>query len=464
MIPSALPCRAGVGFKPEHFAAIIAGPQPIGFFEVHAENYMGAGGPPHAQLGRLREDFSLSIHGVGLSIGLDWVVTDGTNTGTATVPPGSWAAVTYSVTRATAGVPGTIVASEASKAEGAAGDVFAYVLPGSTLPPPIVGIPLRGQDSTEISVFLPGQGNLDAHDLYIGLIYRDNPQLAAMLPPPTCFFSVSDATKAAIPAGWLTTPADRSGATIFSTTWIPGPLGSAGAWGPVTVAYRAIDFGIGSGEDIDGIAIDLVRGEVLFSTDLALGPPRNPLLWSRLGTGLHSIYVLPAWVPNPGPVVTAMGISGGPDDLDGVCALDPGTLGNPHPADLDRMIGTWSQPVAPTLPTDLQSIVVRRFDPASTTEFVTSFMTGWPPPAPQVPGFALCAVTIAPPQLGPYVTLGLSFRPDPASQYFVFEGHPERCEWPIPPAFSLSGVPLSVLWLAGSNGGLSLSHPNTISL
>ena len=69
MIPSALPRRAGAGFKPEHFAAIIAEPQPIGFFEVHAENYMGAGGPPHAQLGRLREDFALSVHGVALSIG-----------------------------------------------------------------------------------------------------------------------------------------------------------------------------------------------------------------------------------------------------------------------------------------------------------------------------------------------------------------------------------------------------------
>ncbi len=69
MIPSALPRRAGAGFKPEHFAAIVAEPQPIGFFEVHAENYMGAGGPPHAQLGRLREDFALSVHGVGLSIG-----------------------------------------------------------------------------------------------------------------------------------------------------------------------------------------------------------------------------------------------------------------------------------------------------------------------------------------------------------------------------------------------------------
>jgi uncharacterized protein (UPF0276 family) len=69
MIPSTLPPRAGAGFKPEHFAEILAEPQPVGFFEVHAENYMGAGGPPHAQLGRLREDYALSIHGVGLSIG-----------------------------------------------------------------------------------------------------------------------------------------------------------------------------------------------------------------------------------------------------------------------------------------------------------------------------------------------------------------------------------------------------------
>lgn len=69
MKPSELPRRAGVGLKPEHFAAIAAARQPIGFFEVHAENYMGAGGPPHAQLGKLRQDYALSIHGVGLSIG-----------------------------------------------------------------------------------------------------------------------------------------------------------------------------------------------------------------------------------------------------------------------------------------------------------------------------------------------------------------------------------------------------------
>lgn len=69
MHSSILPRRPGVGFKPEHFAEIDAGPQPVGFFEIHAENYMGAGGPPHAKLTRLREDYALSLHGVGLSIG-----------------------------------------------------------------------------------------------------------------------------------------------------------------------------------------------------------------------------------------------------------------------------------------------------------------------------------------------------------------------------------------------------------
>jgi uncharacterized protein len=68
-IVSNLPARAGIGFKPAHFRDILAAPQPLGFFEVHAENYMGAGGPPHAQLGALRERYALSIHGVGLSIG-----------------------------------------------------------------------------------------------------------------------------------------------------------------------------------------------------------------------------------------------------------------------------------------------------------------------------------------------------------------------------------------------------------
>lgn len=59
----------GVGLKPAHFAAIHAQPTSLGFFEIHAENYLVAGGPLHYHLARIRERFHLSIHGVGLSIG-----------------------------------------------------------------------------------------------------------------------------------------------------------------------------------------------------------------------------------------------------------------------------------------------------------------------------------------------------------------------------------------------------------
>ena len=64
-----LPARAGVGLKPEHFRAVLASRPAIGFFEVHAENYMVDGGPFHHFLTRIREHYALSLHGVGLSIG-----------------------------------------------------------------------------------------------------------------------------------------------------------------------------------------------------------------------------------------------------------------------------------------------------------------------------------------------------------------------------------------------------------
>jgi len=68
-LPSAVPPRAGVGLKPEHFRDILEAAPDVGWFEVHAENYMGAGGPPHHFLTRIREAYALSVHGVGLSIG-----------------------------------------------------------------------------------------------------------------------------------------------------------------------------------------------------------------------------------------------------------------------------------------------------------------------------------------------------------------------------------------------------------
>ncbi|MBE1205780.1 MNIO family bufferin maturase [Aminobacter carboxidus] len=67
----ALPARAGLGLKPEHIDEIIATEPDVGFFEVHAENYMGDGGAPHRALTAITSRYPLSLHGVGLSIGAE---------------------------------------------------------------------------------------------------------------------------------------------------------------------------------------------------------------------------------------------------------------------------------------------------------------------------------------------------------------------------------------------------------
>lgn len=64
-----LPAGVGVGYKPQHFTEITNAPGAVEWLEIHAENYMGDGGRPLAQLRALSEQFPISLHGVGLSIG-----------------------------------------------------------------------------------------------------------------------------------------------------------------------------------------------------------------------------------------------------------------------------------------------------------------------------------------------------------------------------------------------------------
>src|SRR3989449_3597866 len=59
---------AGIGLRSPHVAEVMATRPAVAFLEVHAENYMG-GGPALAALDRLRHDYPLSLHGVGLSLG-----------------------------------------------------------------------------------------------------------------------------------------------------------------------------------------------------------------------------------------------------------------------------------------------------------------------------------------------------------------------------------------------------------
>jgi uncharacterized protein (UPF0276 family) len=68
-VAAPLPDRCGVGLKADHVEQILAERPDLGFFEIHAENYMGDGGPAHRRLEAIRALYPLSLHGVGLSIG-----------------------------------------------------------------------------------------------------------------------------------------------------------------------------------------------------------------------------------------------------------------------------------------------------------------------------------------------------------------------------------------------------------
>lgn len=71
LAPKPIPARAGVGLKAEHYQTILETNPDIGWFEVHPENYMGAGGPPLHYLAEIANRYPLSLHGVAASIGAD---------------------------------------------------------------------------------------------------------------------------------------------------------------------------------------------------------------------------------------------------------------------------------------------------------------------------------------------------------------------------------------------------------
>jgi uncharacterized protein (UPF0276 family) len=59
---------SGIGLRSPHVAEVLVTRPAIGWLEVHAENYMG-GGPAVRALERIRREYPVSIHVVGLSLG-----------------------------------------------------------------------------------------------------------------------------------------------------------------------------------------------------------------------------------------------------------------------------------------------------------------------------------------------------------------------------------------------------------
>jgi hypothetical protein len=397
----------------------------------------------------------LAVDVDGLSSGYDWVLS--LSDGTASTQAGDWGAISFSVTRGTLGAANTRIAAEVASADGAAADLFAYVIPGSALPPDLVGVTFRAQDSTEVNAFVPGQkGNITAHDIFLSLLFRENPQLVPTLPLKSVFFTVTTAAaQSPLLAAWWngTLP---SGATILRTDW------NGSNWTTPVPFLLPADLGLTSAEDVDALAVDVMRGRVLFSTTRQPGlPQHDPLLFARVGTQGNAIYHLPPsplW-PNGQPVSDAIGLAGGggPDDVDGICSLDPSGGGGPTGLPLGMYLGTHQPPLLP-VPNQLSSSVFRRFDAASGNEGFVTFMTGWPPPGTPSPGFAVVAFRV-PSAASPYETGAFFLRPVGSP----FDGHPERFDLLFPPYFSMLGIDVEFIWGAAS-ADIDVTEPVRITL
>jgi len=393
----------------------------------------------------------------GLSMGLDYILSD--PVGHIVVPPGSWGAITFSVTRGTAGVVGGLINGEVLAPGGAAADVFAYILPGSTgFPANWIDVPLRAQDSTELSLDSPGApGNIDAMDVYLGLIFGENPQIAPLVPgypAVSVFFSVKTASVPSVPAGWWGT-APASGATVLRTTW----NATTSSWGVPIPFLTPAQLGLLPTEDVDEFGIDLLRGRMLLSTTQPGIVARDPLLYVELAApGTNYVY---RRLDNT-PVSVRIGLAGPPgiDDIDGICALDPGSGSQPR---LDTLLGSLQNPLLPTPPARLGVSVFRRLNQNGVTQELVSYMTGFPTPGSTPPGLAFCGIALGLPT-NPYTTVAAFARPNPASPYFPFQGHPEKFVQPIPSSPVFTGLPVYFAWAAFDGTSFDLSLPCGITL
>ncbi|MGE5625635.1 MAG: DUF692 domain-containing protein [Bacillota bacterium] len=67
--PGPIPAQAGIGLRAPHVQELLERRPKVAWLEVHSENYFAPGGRAVAELDRVRRDYPLSLHGVGLSLG-----------------------------------------------------------------------------------------------------------------------------------------------------------------------------------------------------------------------------------------------------------------------------------------------------------------------------------------------------------------------------------------------------------
>lgn len=447
---TSLEATAGLGYLPDQLYI-----KPPGFHTSTPGTWGALGVPagrPNFDLAtyfRRQCGLHVALEVDAFSIGEDWVIAEPC-TGRAKLPPNRWAVITFSVTRGTKGKAGSVVRAETLRPDGAAADVFSWMLPGSAVPPALVATTHRAQDSREFDL---GGGsirrNVDALDHYVPL-YTLEPRIAAPAPkgmmPPTAviFFSLSAASAKLAPAAWFGKDGP-SGATILMITWNARKR----AWTCPPRVFRSWrQIGLSRDEDIDALAIDLSLRRMLFSTDIRIRK-RNPILFQNLAGGCDADPILTYTDPGSGnPVSEEIGLIG-LDDVDAICSMDPSVRRRPDPAAprqnaIFYTIGLARTPLGVFPPHFLNASSFRDFDSGNGAVIIRGYMVGWPQNAGPAAGKAVAFLT-PPTGILPAVNLsGVQVRNLAAP----FAGDPRRAKLVVPPALSLTAQTVMLRWFA----------------
>ncbi|MEM7202539.1 MAG: hypothetical protein AAF628_19885 [Planctomycetota bacterium] len=386
-----------------------------------------------------------------LSMGDDWVLAD--CSGAAVVTGVRWAAITFSVTRSTVGASGS-VAREAAVGS-PAGDIFSWVLPGSSIvPPSMIGVTQRAMDAAEMG--LDSTSDVTSFDMFIPYYLLDDrianassdPVLPGMMPAtPTVFFSLTSASAALAPPAWFGGLAP-SGATILMMRWVSPTVG----WSCPRAWRTFSQLSLRNTDDIDALAVDLERQHMLFSTDISINP-RPPLLFYAFG-GCPRPSAAPGPYVCPGTgeqVVVKIGLATG-DDIDAICAMDPTILrrehGGPRGNNAYYVHGT-PLPVSGAFPGPaMNGSAFRGYDQTLGQLFFRTTLVGWPQ---GTIGPGLAAAFVTPPAA--FSPLVLIAPPLSRNTLPVFCGDPHEARLPIPPFATLVGASLQLRWFAVDMAG-----------
>lgn len=256
------------------------------------------------------------------------------------VPMGSWGALVYSISRMSPGTGDPLVAIEAAKPEGAGGDVFSWILPGSDLPPGLAAcMPTeqaqRAIDSTEMGLsFMPGmRPEVTDFDIFLPL-YETEGSLPGLLDDDPWVYFALPAAVAADPAiaswfamrGGLPVPPPGnigSGATVLRMQWnstapVPG-------WSLPEVYVTWNELNLAMTDEIDALAVQENSDRVLLSLRGApLG--QQLMVTAKAGPAGGWIPARPYYYEDGSDAVVMIadkiGAAGG-GDVDAVCEPDP---------------------------------------------------------------------------------------------------------------------------------------------